>query len=111
MIDYLVTKKGEIIEITDSNLFPLVDLINVLQTEPNEQPFWANLGIPLKQTVITKIAPDYYLDAVKNYFFQFFDNLKIDKLAVNNYFISVKLKSGIVYSGDLQTIINGFKNA
>jgi hypothetical protein len=111
MIDYLVTKTGEIIEITDSNLFPLVDLINVLQTEPTEQPFWANVGIPLKETVISKVAPDYYLDQVKQYFRSMFDSLQITKLAANNYYIAVKLKNGLTLSGDLTRIFEGFKNA
>jgi hypothetical protein len=106
MIDYLVTKTGDFIEITDANLFPLVDLINALQTEPNEQPFWANVGIPLKETVISKVAPDYYLDQVKNYFRPMFDSLQITKLAVNNYYIAVKLKSGVALSGELAEILN-----
>lgn len=36
-------------------------LAQVLKLNLNESPFWANWGIPQYQTIMTQIAPDFYV--------------------------------------------------
>lgn len=53
----------------------LTTLIQCFKLNLNESPFWSNFGIPAEQSVITQIAPDYYVNFMQQYFAQFFANL------------------------------------
>lgn len=52
-------------------------LVQVLKLNLGESPFYANYGIPAKQSVIQQIAPDYYVNQTQQQFAQYFANLSI----------------------------------
>jgi hypothetical protein len=51
---------------TDDNGFDdmvwLTTLIQVIKLNLGESPFWSNWGIPAHPSVVTQIAPDYYMN-------------------------------------------------
>lgn len=52
-------------------------LIQVLKLNLGESPFYANYGIPAKNSIVQQVAPDFYAAAVQKQFNQFFANLII----------------------------------
>jgi hypothetical protein len=55
----------------------LTTLIQVLLLFLNESPFFANYGIPAKESVIQQIAPDFYISQTQQQFSQYFASLTI----------------------------------
>jgi hypothetical protein len=68
---------------TDENGFNdevyLTTLIQNLKLNLGESPFWANNGIPAQKSVISQIAPDYYVQQIQQQFSQYFSSLLIQK--------------------------------
>lgn len=66
---------------TDANGFNdnvyLTTLCQVLQLNLGESPFYANLGIPEYQTVVTQVFPDFYVMQIQEAFASFFASLQI----------------------------------
>ena len=56
-------------------------LVQCLQLELGESPFYGNYGIPGRQSVIQQIAPDFYMMQTQAQFASFFANLTIAKIA------------------------------
>ena len=56
-------------------------LVQVLKLNLGESPFYANYGIPAKQSVIQQIAPDYYIAFIQMQYSKYFANLQITKVA------------------------------
>jgi hypothetical protein len=56
-------------------------LAQVLKLNLGESPFYADYGIPAHQSVVTQIAPDFYMTRTQQQFAKFFASLTITKLA------------------------------
>lgn len=74
----------------------LTTLIQNLLLYLNESPFYANRGIPAKQSVIQQVAPDYYMALIQQEFSQYFASLTIAKQASipPTYLVSVTTQQG-----------------
>ena len=57
----------------------LTALAQCLLMYTNESPFWADWGIPAKQSVIAQVAPDYAVSIMQQRFAQFFASLIITR--------------------------------
>lgn len=71
-------------------------LIQVLKLQLNESPFWANYGIPVQQTMMTQIFPDYYVAQTQSQFSQYFANLQVAKISspTPTYNINILTRQG-----------------
>jgi hypothetical protein len=58
----------------------LTALIQWLQLNLGESPFYANAGIPAQQTVITQVFPDYYAMIAQTVFSAAFASLTIQRV-------------------------------
>lgn len=54
-------------------------LIQCLKLNLGESPFFANYGIPARHSVVTQIAPDYYVQRTQQQFARHFANLMVAK--------------------------------
>lgn len=59
----------------------LTTLAQVLKLNLNEDPFYANYGIPAEQSVIAQVQPDYYANQAQQQFAGFFAALIVSKAA------------------------------
>jgi hypothetical protein len=68
---------------TDANGFNdhvhLTALAQVLQLNLNESPFFANFGIPARESVLSQVAPDFYAAFTQQQYAQFFATLLMTK--------------------------------
>lgn len=75
-------KKWVVVE-TDARGFNdavyLTAMCQTLKLNLMESPFYANFGIPAKQSVIQQIPPDFYAIFIQQYYSQFFAALTIAK--------------------------------
>jgi hypothetical protein len=76
-------KKWVVVE-TDSGGFNdmvyLTNMIQVIRLNLHESPFFSNWGIPAHASVMTQIAPDYYLNLIQQRFSQYFLSLVLTNL-------------------------------
>ncbi|MBW8067060.1 MAG: hypothetical protein GJU73_06385 [Ferrovum sp.] len=88
---------------TDVNGFSdavyLTALAQTLQLNLNESPFFANLGLPQQQTIITQVYPDYYVQIIQDYYSQFFAALSITR--VPNSFTPTYKASILTHAGSI----------
>jgi hypothetical protein len=87
---------------TDANGFNdmvyLTTLLQVLQLNLNESPFFANYGLPDKEAVIQQVAPDYYMTRTQLLFAQFFASLIISRMQSADdptYLVNVTTHQGV----------------
>ena len=68
---------------TDANGFNdavwLTTLAQVLQLGLNESPIFGNWGIPAQQSIVTQVAPDYYVTLTQQNFASYFLSLIVTK--------------------------------
>lgn len=68
---------------TDANGFDddvwLTTLAQALKLTPGESPFFADVGIPAQQSVVTQVYPDYYVSLLQARFAQHFASLTITR--------------------------------
>jgi hypothetical protein len=64
----------------DNSLVYLTTLIQCLQLVLGESPFYAQYGLPAQQSVLTQIAPDYYVQRTQAAFAQYFASLIISRV-------------------------------
>jgi hypothetical protein len=57
----------------------LTTLVQTLKLNLNESPFYANWGIPAKQSVLQQIAPDFFVGLTQQNFAPYFAALIIAK--------------------------------
>jgi hypothetical protein len=57
----------------------LTNLAQVLKLNLNEDPFFANYGIPGEQSVMSQVQPDYYANVTQAQFAGFFAALLVSK--------------------------------
>jgi hypothetical protein len=58
----------------------LTTLIQCLKLNIGESPFYANYGIAARQSVVTQVFPDYYVNQTQTQFAQYFASLLISKV-------------------------------
>ena len=75
----------------------ITTLLQVLQLNLNESPFYANYGIPDKEAVMMQIAPDLYVQRVQQQFAQYFASLIVARVAgtVPTYNVNVTTNQGV----------------
>ncbi|WP_077395442.1 hypothetical protein [Bombella intestini] len=83
-------------------------LQNALLLQLGESPFWADWGIPVQQTLVSRVWPDYYLNLTQRRFRDIFPSLQITRKDGGNgadpvYDISVILNNGTLYSSARQS--------
>ena len=61
----------------------LTTLIQVLLLFLNESPFFANYGIPAKESIIQQMAPDFYIAQTQQQFSQYFASLTVARQLSN----------------------------
>lgn len=54
-------------------------IAQTLKLNLNESPFWANFGIPARESVMQQIFPDLYAVFTQQYYSQFFASLIISR--------------------------------
>ena len=57
----------------------LTTLVQVLKLNLGESPFFANLGIPQQQTIMSQIFPDFYVQSIIKYFSRYFAYLSVTR--------------------------------
>ena len=74
----------------------VVTLIQCLLLNLNESPFYANFGLPAKQSVIQQIAPDFYVAQTQSQFSQYFAALIVARVATlpPTYQVNVTTQQG-----------------
>jgi hypothetical protein len=69
---------------TDANGFNdevyFTTLVQVLQLNLGESPFFGNYGIPARPTVMQQVFPDYYVTVTQQQFAKYFASLIIAKI-------------------------------
>jgi hypothetical protein len=71
-----------------------------------ESPFWANFGIPAKQSVISQIMPDLYVVLIQQFYQKFFSSLLLAKIpsadgVTPQYKLSATSKSGFQFNATI----------
>ena len=72
-------------------------LAQVLKLNLNESPFYADWGIPAKESVVQQVFPDYFVRRVQQQFSQYFASLVVYKQSLPTpvYNISVVTNAGV----------------
>ena len=63
----------------DDSAVYLTTLCQVLLLNLGESPFYANYGLPAKQTIVQQVQPDFYVQRTQSQFSQFFSALLLTK--------------------------------
>lgn len=80
----------------DDNVW-LTTLCQVLLLNLNESPFYANWGIPARQSVLQQVPPDFWVTFTQQNFSQYFASLIIAREPINDpptYRINVITQQG-----------------
>ena len=83
-VDPITGQRGPWVEVTtDVNGYNdavyLTTLIQVLKLNLGESPFYGNFGIPAESSVVSQVAPDYYVNYTQQQFARFFASLIVFK--------------------------------
>lgn len=84
----------------DNTYVYITALVQALKLNLGESPFYANVGIPAQQSVVTQILPDFYLSQLQARYAGYFASLVISARPVSGlnpdpiYDISVVTKQG-----------------
>jgi hypothetical protein len=72
-------------------------LIQCLKLSINEDPFFANYGIPAQQSIIQQIFPDFYVAQTQSQFAQHFASLIVSKVPSSSpeYRINIVTNQGV----------------
>ena len=91
----------------DSSYVYVVALCQCLLLNFNESPFWANFGIPAKNSVLQQQSPYYFFCNIVSYFSQFFASLLVKRRPTTPgnptpvYDIFAVFKSGATYQATI----------
>lgn len=92
---------------TDANGFNdmvmLTTLVQVLKLNLGESPFFANWGIPAKQTIVQQVFPDYYVAMTQQQFSSAFASLIVAKedSATPKYKINITTHDGVKLNAEV----------
>ena len=91
----------------DSSYVYVTALCQALLLNFAESPFWANFGIPAKNSVLQQQAPDYFVGNIVSYFSQFFASLMVTRRPTTPgnptpiYDIAAVFKNGVTYQSTI----------
>jgi hypothetical protein len=77
----------------------LTTLVQALKLNLGESPFFADLGIPQYQTVVTQVLPTFYVNQIQQYFAPYFASLTITQVPAvlpPQYNVNVVCHSGAI---------------
>jgi hypothetical protein len=93
---------------TDANGFNdlvyATNLIQVMKLNLGESPFFGNYGIPAKQSVVTQVAPDFYMMRTQRQFASKFASLIIYRQTQQfepTYQVNVITRVGVVLNASV----------
>ncbi len=101
------TRSWRVVETTadgQNDLVYATTLCQVLQGNLNESPFYANFGIPARESIIQQVAPDFAVMRTQTYFSQFFANLVIARVPLAPepvYRVNVTTNQGVKLNADV----------
>lgn len=84
----------------------LTALCQVLKLNLYESPFYSNYGIPVQQTMVTQVYPDYYANQVQTQFAPYFASLVIARVPFTTppvYKVNAICHSGAILSTTVAT--------
>jgi hypothetical protein len=75
----------------------IATLIQCLRLMLGESPFWANYGLPGRQSVVSQVAPDLYVTITQQQFAPYFASLVISKQTtpVPTYTVDIVTNQGV----------------
>lgn len=79
MRTYGRTPTGQWVEITETSYIWLATLAQTLRLNEKESPFYANYGIPARDSVRTQVAPTIAISRTQSQYSQYFANLSVTK--------------------------------
>ena len=88
----------------DNSWVYLVTLIQELQLELGESPFFANRGLPARQSILQQVAPDLYMSLIQQRYSQYFASLVITRTPGTTqptYQVNVIFNSGVVINAEV----------
>lgn len=93
---------------TDANGFNdlvyATTMVQVFKLNLGESPFYSNYGLPAKISVVTQVAPDFYVVRTQQQFAQYFANLVVNKTAQNpnpTYQVNITTHAGVKLSASV----------
>jgi hypothetical protein len=87
-----------------NDLVMLTTLLQVLQLQKGESPFYAQYGVSARQSIIQQIAPDYDMSVIQQQFSPFFASLVITKKSATlapTYNVNVITNQGVTLSAQV----------
>ena len=74
----------------------LTALVQCLNLNLNESPFYANAGIPAQPSIVQQLFPDYYVSLTQQRYSPYFASLIVSKLPTSTptYDINATLQNG-----------------
>lgn len=100
MRTYGRTAAGQWVVITEPSYVWLATLAQTLRLNEKESPFYANYGIPARNSVMTQVAPTIAISKTQSQYAPYFANLSITKdefAADPTYNISAVFQNGTVF--------------
>lgn len=84
----------------------LTALCQALKLNLGESPFYANVGIPQQQTILTQVYPDWYISQIQRQYAQYFASLTIVRVQGSfppQYNVTAVCYSGAILSTTVAT--------
>lgn len=81
-------------------------LVQELKLNINESPFYADHGIPAKQSVIQQVLPDFYVSLIQRRFAQHFASLIVSRVqgtVVPTYSVQIVTNYGSPITAEIPT--------
>jgi hypothetical protein len=94
---------GKLVELTEVSAIAVCNLIQCCKLEIGESPRYPNRGIPARETILTQIYPDYYMQQIQSQYAANFASLMITKQPVFDptYTINIITKDGQTINGTI----------
>lgn len=90
----------------DSSNCYLTALCQALKLNLGESPFYANVGIPQQQTILTQVFPDFYISKIQQQYAQYFASLTIVRVPGSfppQYNVTAVCNSGAILTNTVAT--------
>lgn len=73
-------------------------VVQSIKLNLGESPFFANIGIPAQQSVMTQIFPDYYMAYIQQYYAPNFAALSLTRqpVATPTYLVTIQTQQGSI---------------
>jgi hypothetical protein len=97
---------GQWVEITDTGYIWLATLAQCLRLQEGESPYFANYGLPARESVMSQIAPDAGIAKTQRQFAPYFSSLVVSRVAgapVPTYNITAVFLNGEVIQSSVAT--------